>query len=510
VKEPAGQSGGGPAIQENDPGRPGQKLRVGRVFRRGWESPTLMSWASIGSQFLSFVLVLPLIVTRLPEADVALWFLFVLLIQLQTLADMGFTPTFVRVIAYAMGGAGLHQLRDYRDAPLRPEGQRAPDWCGVDQICATIRVVNNRLTLVATAGLLTVGTLAVLRPVSASPDPSSAWMAWGVIVLGSALSLRGQYFIAYLQGVDQIAVMRRWQAITNLCAVGVKIAVLLAGGGLLALVVVNQSWMVLNIGRNWWLCRTVHGGRFRSFQARGIHPDVFGAVWPSAWRSGLGALFGEAPARFTGVLFAQIGTPGGVATYLLALKILTTLRSFSLAPFTSKVPALSRLRAEGRIPEQIRHAQRGMRISHWTYAAGFVGIGLSGPALLKMIGSNVDFPDPLLWGLLGLAVFVDRFSMMHLHLYGTTNHITWHVVHGVSAAVFAVLAAFLLGWMGVYAFPLAYLVAYLSYPVVHSTRRSYSTLSVRFWSFERSVLIVPALVVLVFTVVTIASWVAHG
>jgi hypothetical protein len=67
---------------------------------------------------------------------------------------------------------------------------------------------------------------------------------------------------------------------------------LLAGGGLLGLVITNQGWLIINIFRNYWLCLKVEGGLFKNFTGQEIDTVVFGAVWPSAWRSGLGVFMG--------------------------------------------------------------------------------------------------------------------------------------------------------------------------------------------------------------------------
>ncbi|HET7459864.1 MAG TPA: hypothetical protein VFJ82_01400 [Longimicrobium sp.] len=478
------------------------------VVRKGWRSSTLMTWGSLGSRWGAAFLVLPLILTHLPAADIALWYLFSTLIALQLLADLGFSPTFVRVIAYAMGGAGLHELGDYR-APRERAAARAPNWATVEQLCVAMRVVYNRLTLIAMAGLATAGTLAVARPIAGSPNREHAWIAWGVVLVGSTVALRGNLFSAYLQGVNHVADLRRWEAITNLGSVAASVVVLLAGGGLLGLVVVNQAWMVVDILRNRWLCRYVEGGRFARFAGGAADPAVLRAVWPSAWRSGLGMLLAQAPVQFTGVFYAQVGAPAGVATYLLALRLLTALRGFSMAPFYSKLPLFSRLRAEGRLAEQIAGAQKGMRLSHWTYALVFVAVGACGTPLLHAIGSHAEFPDPLMWSLLGTAMFAERLGAMHLQLYSTTNHITWHIVNGVTSAVFVVLSAALYLPLGVYAFPVAYLVSYAGYYARESVAQSHRALAVRFWSFEKSVFVAPAAVVLGFVAVSLTAWLAR-
>ena len=65
-----------------------------------WESPTLMTWGSFLTRSLSAVLILPMVLRNFPKEEITLWFMFAQIISLQLLVDMGFTPTFSRLIAH--------------------------------------------------------------------------------------------------------------------------------------------------------------------------------------------------------------------------------------------------------------------------------------------------------------------------------------------------------------------------------------------------------------------------
>ena len=469
-----------------------------RLWHRIWTSPTMMTWGSHLSRSLSLLLVVPLILTRLDTADIALWYLFSTIIVLQGLADTGFSPTFARVLAYALGGMAPDQLKDLRQSVDNTGGE--PNWDTVAQICATMRVVYTRLTLVAMAALGTLGTWAVVRPIAQSPDAEAAWAAWGVILLGSTVMLRGNTFSAYLQGMNRIALLRRWEALTSLGAILTSFVVLLLGGGLLGLVIAHQSWMVLNVLRNRWLCRSIDDGRFKTFTSKAVNPTVFAAVWPSAWRSGLGIAMSYGLIQLSGVIYAQLGSTEQVAMYLLSLQLMTMVSRFSQAPFYSKLPLLARLRAQGETAEQVRLARRGMALSHWTFVLGFVGLGLFATPLLALIGSNAAFADPLLWALLGLGTLLERYGAMHIQLYSTTNHIIWHVANGVSGTIYLAVSLLLFPAAGVYAFPLGILAGYAGFYCWYAARHSYRTFQLRLWSFERATLLQPLTLMLLYVV----------
>jgi hypothetical protein len=456
-----------------------------------------MTWGSFATRSLSLIVVLPLVLNRLSTAEIALWYLFSTIIGLQLLADVGFSPTFSRVIAYGMGGLNSFDLKDLRNIKQSASLVEA-NWETIETICSTMRAIYLRLAIILIFLLSTIGTWAMLRPISKMSDPRSAWIAWSVILLASGFSLFGNSYSSYLQGINKIALLRRWEILTSLGAIVTSIIVLLTGGGLLGLVIANQGWLIINIFRNYWLCLKVEGGLFQNFTGRKIDTVVFEAVWPSAWRSGLGVFMGHGIVQISGIIYAQFGTASGVASYLLALRLMQMISQFSQAPFYSKLPLLAKLRSEGNIKQQIQVAKRGMTLAYWVYVVGFITLGLFATPLLKLIGSNAEFVSPLLWGIMGLSMIAERYGAMHIHLYSTTNHIIWHIAHGVSGVIYLIVSLSLFKQIGVYAFPLASLTGYLGFYSWYSAIHSYKSLGLKFWNFEKFIMIPPLLCILIF------------
>jgi O-antigen/teichoic acid export membrane protein len=467
---------------------------------RIWNSPTLMTWGSFVTKSLSLIIVLPLILTRLSTEEIALWYLFSTIIGLQMLADIGFSPTFSRAIAYGMGGAT--ELRNIQDIE-KNQNKGQPNWKTIEQICSTMRIVYRRLTIFSISLLATLGTWALLKPISQVTNNTSAWLAWGVILLASTVTLQGNTYSAYLQGINQIALLRRWEVFFSLGAIATSFLVLVSGGGLLGLVLANQGWLIFNIIRNRWLCQIVEGGRFCQFKENSVDKNVFEAIWPSAWRSGVGVFMSYGIVQASGIIYAQVGSAAGVASYLLALRLIETVSQFCQAPFYSKLPLLSRLLSEGNLAEQVNVAKRGMSLAYWTYIVGFIGIGLFSTPLLKLIGSNAEFVSPLLWALLGLGKFVERYGAMHIQLYSTTNHIIWHIANGVAGTIYIIFSLALFGIVGVYAFPLGILASYLGFYSWYSAKHSYQAFGLKFWSFERTTMLIPLYIMLLYSVGTL-------
>ena len=461
------------------------------LLLRFWNSPTYTTWGYLLASSLSGLVVLPLVLTKFSTAEIIVWYLMLTFVGLQQVVDVGFSPTFSRIITYLMGGVAIDDLR-------RPSksGTGNLDAGDLNRVYSTMRKVYFRLGIAWTVLLLIVGSLALQRPISQLRDARSAWIAWGVIVVVSYVAFSANQYVSYLMGLNEVALLRRWDAIAAIGAIVTSFSVLFSGGGLLALVIANQVWQLLNAARKARLARSAVDGLMRSFSRQPFDKRVFNAVWPSAWRSGVGVLMSYGVIQSSGIIYAQVGSTANVATYLLGLRFMQIVTQFSSAPFYSKIPTFSRLYAEGRIAELLHFAQRGMRLSHWAFVLGFGGTGLLVGPLLKYIGSNASFPGPLLWILMGLAFFADRFGAMHIQLYSVTNHIIWHIANGVCGTVYLAVSLGLLHLIGAYAFPVGMIAGYYGFYSWYSARYSYAKFGLKPIAFEKTTSLRPALALL--------------
>jgi hypothetical protein len=451
------------------------------MFKRIWNSPTLNTWASFFGRTLGAVLVLPLVLKKFPVEDFNVWSLFSTLLGLQLLVDMGFCITFVRAIAVALAGAESPDAFQRNATVSRGEG---PNWALLTRVVGSMRFIYQRLAVLYVLLLAVVGSAALARPIGLSPHPGSAWIAWGIVVLSGYVNLRSNYLGVLLQGLNEIALVRRWEAITSVVTVLTGFVVLLLGGDLLMLVAAMQAWSLVAALRNCWLCQQVAQRRFSPLPEAKKDPEMMTRLWPATWRSGVGVLMSFGLIQATGLINAQFATAANSASYMLCLRLMQLISSFSQAPFYSKLAVLPRLRAEGNIQALLTVAGDGMRKSLWTYSLGFAAAGLLGPIILTRLRSNVEFPAPVFWVTLGAMFFVERYAAMHLNLYSTTNHIITHIANGITGLLVIGFTLLLLPALKLLALPVGLLGGYLGFYSWYPTRFSYREFKLRFWPFE--------------------------
>jgi len=468
-----------------------------RIIKRLWNSPTFTTWGSFLGRSFSFILPLPFLLPRFTPEETAVWYLFITIMGMVNLVDMGFGVTFTRALAYGMGGA--INIRDFRDYRYKNNNEN-PNWQTISNVVSTMYAIYNKLFWLAFFLLSTLGSIILWKPISQLLEVSNAWLAWLVIIISSTILIRGNIYSAYLQGLNKIALFRRWEAITYIGAIITNISVLLISPGLLQLVITNQCWVLVSVLRNWWLCNKVEHKKFRYIKSRILKTEIFNSLWPSVWRSGLGVFMSRGLVEASGLIFAQFGSTDEIVSYLLALRLMYALNQFSQAPFYSKLPLLARLRAQGKVEGQVEVARKGMRFAFWVFVLGFVLAGFFVPLILSYIDSNTGFVSSLLWSIMGLAFLAERYGSMHIQLYSTTNHIIWHIANGVTGTIYLIASLVLFPYFGIYSFPLGMLIGYLGFYCWYASKHSYQAFDMKFWNFENSTLFRPLAFQLIYTI----------
>jgi hypothetical protein len=477
-----------------------------------WESPTLMTWGSFLTRSLSAVVVLPLVLRSFSQEEITLWFMFAQVVSLQLLVDMGFTPTFARLIAFAKGGAkDLHAFSNLVNNQTNSE--KTSNWALIDQIIEVMQKVYTRMTLISFGLLLTVGTYFVYIPIQKLQNQANqGWLAWGVIVFTSLFYLRANQYSACLQGLNQVATLRRWEVLIALGGILSSLSVLLLNGGLLGMIVASQVWVVIGIGVNHWLAnKMLKKERELSnitivFQKTESYSSIFPIIWQTAWRSGLGVLISFGTLRFASLYIGGAFAGASAAMFLLGLRIIEIINEFAQAPLYSKLPRLAKLYAEGNKAVLIGVAKQGMMRSHWIFVGTFVLASLMGDMALQLIGSKTQFPEIRLWFCFGIAYFFQRFGAMHLHFFSTTNQIVWHKVNAITGGLFLLVFFSMYQIDPLYSYPVAMLVSSLLFYSWYCAYRAYLAFDLRFWHFEKTVALPPLVILLLFGLSIFLFW----
>lgn len=458
--------------------------------RRLANSPTLMTWGSLAVRLSGVIVVLPVVLRRFPVAEVAVWQLFATILTLVTMLDLGLAPSFSRLFAYARGGATLDEMADMRTrgASRSTAGavREAPDAARIEatlaRLSGALHWVYPRMAMLAIVLMGAAGTWVLRGPVSHCVHPLQMWTAWGVVLAGAVAAILGNASAAALQGLDEVARQRRVEVLTGGAQALCSVAAVMASDSLLVLVLAYQAWGLATAVLNRRLLARVRPAMAAAPARRDA--EVLRVLWPTAWRSGVGVLASQGVIQASGLVYGALAAPAALASYLLALRLVTVASQISQAPFYSKLPRLAALYAAGDRDALVALASRGVRWSQWVLCLGLAAGAFVLPAAVQALGSRTPFVSPGLWALLCAAFVVERFGAMHMQLYSLSNHIVWHLANGATGLLMVALSAAGFPLLGLAAFPLAMLVSYALVYSAWAARWSGRLLGFRWWAFE--------------------------
>lgn len=456
---------------------------------RGWNSPTIMTWVALIIRSGGFFILLPLVLSSFSTETTSVWLLFFSVATLMFLADSGFSQTFSREVSYGFSGASLEELYGTESRRLGAKPTLAtgsPNWHSISLIHSAMVWVYLRLALGVLLLGATVGTYSVLGPILQLSESREAFVAWSLVVVGSAIYVYSFSLNAFLLGANKIVLQKRWEALFNLVGVLAQITVLVIGGGLLEIVLVAQLQILLQtIVYSHEIRKLLRGSsqRFVATEKKKIIRELF----PAVWRTAVGIFSGQGAMQGVLVYMVNVLPAPQAASLQLGIRVVQTVCQYSQVPFYSKIPRLNELRAKQELHALNSVSHQSISTSLWIFAATAMLAGLVAPPLLEMVGSKTEFVSPIQWLLLTLAFFVERYSAMMLQVFTTTRVIVLHIVNGVTAVLWVgMVIAWPFGPVEV-AYPVTMVVAHLVFYAWYAPLVSYRSLNLDFSEVRRRI-----------------------
>jgi O-antigen/teichoic acid export membrane protein len=387
---------------------------------RLWNSPTFTTWVNQAVQALRLLAVTPLLLVSFNVTEIAAWYLFGSLAFLGSLIAQRVGLTFTRMIAFAMSGTtNLSAIKG--KAERRPHAD--PNWPLIERAYATIGSLNAYLTLGIIAVALIMGWYGLENLLADYKDANTVWTAFGVVIFSQSVVFFFQRYSIALKGMNYVALTNRWDATFSFLSVIAGVVVLQMGGGILTLTCFMQGVILLNVLRNRFLLRFVEGGRFKSFRAYKLDRQMLGWAWEPSWKGFIVSLANSGTIQVTAVFAARFLPVAEAASLLLTLRLLTSFKSVSDAPFLSHMPRIARLFAEGNTELLRQIAPRKILICQIMFGGLIFGLVILGSPVLALIGSNATLTPAPMTALLGLGLLLTNFIGLSIILSASGNHI---------------------------------------------------------------------------------------
>ncbi len=338
------------------------------------------------------VFVLPFVLRKLSPDEFGLWIIFGTIGGLASLLDLGFEFTITRMTSYAWAGAarfvafGIHQNEA---EPLHAQ----PNLPLLRDLIATLKAYYFFVGL-GVLLLLTVGCGGwIWFKTQNLESAQSLRLAWLVYAGACCLNFIVGRWPALLTGVGAVREAQLASILSLVLYYVIVIAGLLGGLGIWALVLgsVGMGFVARSQGQRFFKKIVVLPG---GLPAAHFHWEIFRAIWPNAWRTGLVAISSFLSLQANTLICSGILTLKETAAYGLSFQLVGMLFGLCNVWVAVKLPVINTLRQQGRNDEIVNLFARRMRLTILSYVAGALVIIFLAPWVLHWMKSQTPLISP--------------------------------------------------------------------------------------------------------------------
>ena len=459
-----------------------------------------MTWGNLLSSSGKLLILTPLILVKYSVDEVAFWYLLLTINSFVVVVDFGFYPTFSRIISFVYHG--LDKIADITDKS-KVDGNGQPAWDFMKRIYGTINVTYFSLTFLVVVVVTLASFNSIDTVISRTNDQHVLWSSYFIFIISVVLAFFARRSDTIIIGTNHVALINRWNILNNLVNSLSSILIVYFEFGVFWLAINQLVFSVLLLVRNYYLEIKICEGVFRNFKMFKFDADIFKWVWTPTWKSGVLILASTGLTQVTGFVYTSMSTAAELASYLITLKLVTTISQFSQAPFYSKLPVFAGLRVRGEIDDFTNKTKESIYKSLFVFVLGISFLFFFGDYLLLMIGSDTKLENPTFIVFMAFIWFFERHHAMHAQIYVTTNKIPFYKTAIVTGIINVILMYILVPKIGVWGFPTSLAIANMFINNWWNVKISLASINQKFFSYFKKSAMWPLVVLILLSLIRI-------
>jgi O-antigen/teichoic acid export membrane protein len=319
---------------------------LGQISSRVYHSAAAWTLVFTVVRSCGNLLVLPLMLHKLPQEQLGLWYAFLSLAGLSSLIDMGFFPTMSRVTAYLWAGAEEIQKFGIAIAETQSNDPLPPNYRLLADLVKTMRLYYFALGTLTTLFLGIFGTAWLTSNLAQLGGTRTIISAWLVFLLAIFINTASGMWHSLLSGINQVRRNQQilvWSLVANYV---ITAAGLLFGFGLLAPV---AGYLAMG-----FISRIAAQARFNRLTQASVYGPasrwsrtLLSRLWPTAWRTGFVTLGIYATLNANTLICTTYLGLKTTASFGLTLQLALAAMSVAAGFLLVKIPLIAQLRARG-------------------------------------------------------------------------------------------------------------------------------------------------------------------
>ena len=233
-------------------------------------------------------------------------------------------------MSYIKGGAtSLSDFKNNKNKIL----VNGINWPLMKKLYGTIGYVFTILSVLVFIIIASFGTWSVNSEVSFTTNPNEMWYAWIVVLISITIGMYGRKYTTILHGLNYVPLINRWNIALSSLTLIFSFLVVIISNSLLYLIIVMQFFKILTVLIHGYLVNFyIENQRFKDFKSFSWDKNIFKSAWSPSWRSMIVIISSTGVVELSGIIYAQIGNPDYISSYLLAIRLINIISNVSRAP----------------------------------------------------------------------------------------------------------------------------------------------------------------------------------
>jgi O-antigen/teichoic acid export membrane protein len=404
---------------------------------------TSSSWLLTVLQVLTSVILLPLTIKYYSNVEISLWIIFNTIMALTGVADLGFGPTLVRIVAAFFGGSKRVSFLNHTDEEVRDVN---PNKKGLIDLVGTSAIIYLYLTGITLVLALTVGFALVWNIMKLGNNDLKLWMAYVFIVINSGCYVLSIRWRSICQGLNLVKDVNLFFTKTVIAVSLTQYALVIFRFSLyyVALSFLIQTIVVLFYARRLALKKIKSIPSDDNTTKFKYNHQLFLEIWPSTWRLGFTQIGGYFINYGTTLVIAQLPNAASVASFLLTKRVLDYARSIAQIPFYSNIQTIYAEIAINNKDEVSRVSFQYIKMSLILLLLFSVPLIAFGNFSIHLLSKSSSFAEWYIILIMSVTALLEMHHSIHASIYISSNHNPFLLPSLISGGVI-VLLSFLIG-----------------------------------------------------------------
>jgi len=382
-----------------------------------------MTWTSYLVKFGSALFVLPLVLLNFTEAEIAVWFLFMLILSMALIVDSGFGPTIIRATSYYYSGM-KNIPKNIDEFENHNENSNEINFNGLSSLLNTFNIVYIFLGLLSVVILLLLGQYIVSNAIIMTNNIEILTYAFYIILFRSFLAIQFVKWSSFIQGIDRVANIKKAESISELFKILFMFISLTLGYGIFELMIIECMFTILILFYSKYYVKKWFLKNKKEYNIKyEFNNDLFNSIWPATWRFGTMQYGGFMTNNGTSIIVSQLNSPTLIASFLLTQKLIFFIRQVSQAPLYSNLPRIFQMMAKKDFNTLRPYCARGIIIG---LGMQFILLGILlifGYDILSFFNINATLAPFEIMLVMSISIMLELHHAYHAQIYMGSNHV---------------------------------------------------------------------------------------